>query len=117
MNSSQLKHSYINITADHPSLAGHFPGNPVVPGVVILDQVRQCIEEWKHSSIAASALKSVKFLSPLVMSETASQSLSLVLEEKQAGSAFDSTRIEFRCLKGEELIVQGQWVFQADLAQ
>lgn len=25
------------VTADHPALPGHFPGNPVVPGAVILD--------------------------------------------------------------------------------
>ena len=29
---------------DHPSLPGHFPGRPVVPGVVLLDRVLAAIE-------------------------------------------------------------------------
>ncbi len=29
----------VTIPADHPSLPGHFPGRPIVPAVVILDEV------------------------------------------------------------------------------
>ena len=29
----------------HPCLPGHFPGSPLVPGVVVLDQVLAAIED------------------------------------------------------------------------
>ena len=31
------------VAPTHPSLPGHFPGQPVVPGVVILDAVQAAI--------------------------------------------------------------------------
>ncbi len=52
------------IAADHSSLAGHFPGNPVVPGVVILEEVMQAFEEWRLESRVAG-MPVVKFLAPL----------------------------------------------------
>ena len=43
--------------ADHPALAGHFPGNAIVPGVVLLDAVLSYI-----GADAPFRLTGVKFL-------------------------------------------------------
>jgi 3-hydroxymyristoyl/3-hydroxydecanoyl-(acyl carrier protein) dehydratase len=117
MSHSQTTQKQINISSDHPSLSGHFPSNPVLPGVIILDHVRRCIEEWKHLPINVSQLKSVKFLSPVLMNDEPSQTLDIVLEEKVSSDTSRSKKIEFRCLQDEVLIVQGLWLLQADQSQ
>jgi len=55
---------YRVIAADHPSLAGHFPGNPIVPGVVILEEVTRAFEDWRPGS-RVIGMPVVKFLAPL----------------------------------------------------
>lgn len=115
--SSQTTHKIIEISSNHPGLSGHFPGNPVLPGVVILDHVRQCIEKWKHYSIDDSQLKSVKFLSPVLKGDVPSPTLNIVLEEKNTLNISPTIKIEFRCLQNEDLIVQGLWELQADQPQ
>src|SRR5947208_15458076 len=52
------------IGADHPSLLGHFPGAPVVPGVVILDEILAALTEWREDS-HLTVMRAVKFLVPL----------------------------------------------------
>jgi 3-hydroxymyristoyl/3-hydroxydecanoyl-(acyl carrier protein) dehydratase len=34
----------LHIASDHPALTGHFPGFPIVPGVVLLDEILYAIE-------------------------------------------------------------------------
>jgi 3-hydroxyacyl-[acyl-carrier-protein] dehydratase len=53
----------LQIAADHPALAGHFPGSPIVPGVVLLDETLHAIEQAQPSDDAAPCwhLGAVKF--------------------------------------------------------
>jgi len=52
------------IRSDHPSLAGHFPGAPIVPGVVILDEVAAALAEWRKDC-HLTGIRAVKFVLPL----------------------------------------------------
>lgn len=54
-----------SIKADHPALPGHFPGRPVVPGVVLLDSVRSTLLQ-RHPGWRLAGMPSVKFVSPLL---------------------------------------------------
>lgn len=58
------------IAADHPCLPGHFPGRPLVPGVVLLERVVDAVEAL-HGPLAGLRLPQVKFLQPLRPEETA----------------------------------------------
>ena len=52
------------VPEDHPAFAGHFPGNPILPGVVLLDAVLQAIAAATGIALEACEIGAVKFLSP-----------------------------------------------------
>ena len=83
-----------SIDASHPSLPGHFPGRPVVPGVVLLDRVAAAVEKDWNARIAK--LPQVKFLRPLLPGEEAE----LVIECET-----DVSRFVIRC--GDDLVAKG----------
>jgi len=88
------------IPADHPSLPGHFPGRPLVPGVVVLERVVEAIETT-HGALGPLRLPQVKFLQPLLPGETARIELD--------GAA---PRWRFRVLREATLIASGEIVQQ-----
>lgn len=52
------------VPLDHPAFAGHFPGTPILPGVVLLDTALQAIAEASGIALDHCEISSVKFLSP-----------------------------------------------------
>ena len=65
------------IPRTHPCLPGHFPGQPVVPGVVLLDYVLEGAERWLGGPCRARSLSTVKFTSPLLPEQHATVELTL----------------------------------------
>ena len=54
----------LQFAADHPTGAGHFPGNPIIPGALLLAEVLRCIESSEGQSFSACNVKAAKFLHP-----------------------------------------------------
>ena len=52
------------VPLDHPAFAGHFPGTPILPGVVLLDLALQIIADSSGIALERCQISSVKFLSP-----------------------------------------------------
>lgn len=83
-----------HIAAEHPALPGHFPGNPLVPGVILLDRVTAAIEHaW---DLRASGFPQVKFLRPV----GPGQVMELIIERNAAGA-------RFRIIAGADIVASG----------
>lgn len=87
------------VSAEHPSLAGHFPQNPIVPGVVILNMVFPLLSD-QYPNWRVTGVKKLKFLQPL----QAGQSFSISCGEVKNNS------LRFKCnlVDTDELIVEGR---------
>lgn len=96
------QYSSFKINADHPCLAGHFPGNPIVPGVVILDEISNAIL-GKFNEYKIIGFSSVKFLQPLL----AEQNVSVNIVEPSEPDKVD-VKIKFNANLNDTVIAQGE---------
>ena len=85
----------LRFAPDHPAFAGHFPGFPVVPGVLLLDAMLHLQEQETGPAVAAIA--SAKFLRPVAPGQTVT-----LVYEGGAG------RRRFEIREGADLVATGQ---------
>jgi 3-hydroxymyristoyl/3-hydroxydecanoyl-(acyl carrier protein) dehydratase len=84
--------------ADHPAAQGHFPGNPVIPGAVLLSAALPAIEEGLGVSLSSWRLRSAKFLAPARPGDR------VRIEFTRSA---DGT-IRFACTAGQRTLVKGE---------
>ena len=87
------------IPRDHPSAAGHFPGNPIVPGALLLSEVMHVWEKHTAAPLGRVTIKVAKFLSPTLPGDTVSVQ-------------FDSTvplSVKFQCMVHGTMVLSGSF--------
>ena len=57
----------LHVPRDHPSFAGHFPGQPVLPGVVLLSMVMEALQSRLPTT---AQIDQAKFLAPVLPGDT-----------------------------------------------
>lgn len=92
----------MHIRADHPSLPGHFPGHPVVPGVVLLEAVIRALPGHTGFDTRVTGFQAIKFLAPL-------------LPQREFEIGFSSKRpgqVQFEIVGNGEKLVSGTVNFE-----
>jgi len=59
----QQLHAVVILEPDHQIFSGHFPGNPVVPGVTQVQMVKELVEKALNHPLRLYESDNIKFLS------------------------------------------------------
>lgn len=92
----------MRFSASHPALPGHFPGRPLVPGVLLLDAALALIAA-ANPGTAPAGLARVKFLAPIAPD----QDVAVRCGASAAG------RVPFSCLRDGVVVIEGTALFSA----
>lgn len=89
------------IAHDHRALPGHFPGNPIVPGVVVLDEVASALQRLLPGT-TPTGLPNAKFVSPLLPGEACTVRF----------SPGRGNTIQFQCMAEDRVIASGSFTLR-----
>lgn len=86
------------IDRNHRIFKGHFPGNPVTPGVVQIEMVRQVLSRCIQKDLMLAEAKDLKYITPILPSHT--DGIDLTIDYKK-----EQTSISAKCLLSRDEIV------------
>lgn len=88
----------VELIAEHAVYKGHFPGNPVSPGVFSIQMLRECCEDAIQKELKIESIGQCRFITVLCPNDTGVIDVAFSIDEKLDG--------EYRIIgeiKGNEL--------------
>lgn len=94
--------SRVELPPSHPAFAGHFPGEPILPGVALLDMVLRALGDTLGAGQRVTGLPSVRWRAVVRPGET----LRIRIRSRPGG------RLAFEVLSGDTLVSDGSLVVE-----
>jgi 3-hydroxyacyl-[acyl-carrier-protein] dehydratase len=73
----------LQLNADHPIFEGHFPNNPVTPGVIEMEIIKEVVGLAIEQPVKMKAMSSCKFLTILNPNDTPEIMVNITILERE----------------------------------
>ena len=97
-----------HVPTDSPWFVGHFPGEPILPGIALVHMVKQAIlkhAEARNERIKLDTLRKIRFVQPVRPGET----LSINISGEESG---EETLFSFKVANSENIVCSGLIIAQ-----
>lgn len=101
-----------NVTINEPFFQGHFPGNPIMPGVLVVEAMAQvgavsilAMEEYKGKLAVFTGIDKLRFKKQVVPGDTLLMEVTMLAMKRGIGKAKAEAYV------GEQLAVSGELMF------
>lgn len=101
-----------NVTVNEPFFQGHFPGVPIMPGVLIVEAMAQVgavailgMEEYKGKLAVFAGIDNLRFKKQIVPGDTLKMEVEMLYFKRGIGKA------KAQAYAGEELAASGELMF------
>jgi 3-hydroxyacyl-[acyl-carrier-protein] dehydratase len=97
----------IELKRDHPIYKGHFPGNPVTPGVIQMEIVKELLSQHMKKEMKLRAMANCKFLAILNPDLNSQVEVKMSLSDLEDGGM----RVSAQFMSNDQVFTKIQSVF------